>query len=320
MHSLNERPGRHNRLSPNESGWIAEGLLAALFTGLALCIILLSWYPTTALFMRWSNAGYVGIATVVILVMPLTYWAVACYRKHRFIRGGRDHLFIRSLMKTSLNRDCSAIEHLLSDPDTPAIISFNTLLLSKLQSILDSEDARIGDLQTHFRDSGLKRIQSPQLAQLFHHSSEYDQIHTPHELEVLYSALSSYDGSMGIHLSQLADCRRNLFTVMSNYLEIFSVAYKDVAQLKQTYRFHPPETSLAQVMIFAKRAIDYLKAFNLEKLPSQKRDLMESVALLRIEELRSAMARYRCAWIDLVNAYDAMPLNRQPSKKRNLSQ
>ena len=83
-----------------------EGLIAALFVGLAFFILLFSWIPTITIFTHFQGLVYVGTVVIVILVMIITYYGVAAYHKRRFQKGGRDYLQIRKYMETCIAKDC----------------------------------------------------------------------------------------------------------------------------------------------------------------------------------------------------------------------
>lgn len=313
----NEKEGktsRKHRSGLNRTGWIAEGLLAALFVGLVLFVLLFTWMPTTAIFVAHPILGYVCMALVITAAMFPVYWGVAVYRERRFQLGGRDHLMMRSLMASCLAGDCGEIEKRLAASNNSDFSIFNQMVLCKVQDILDHECLKISDVHTRFRESRLRRIKGVHFEVFFKSCDAYDSESFPTEIESVSRALQPFGLQMRTLLSELESSRRSLFTIMSDYPDMLIVTESDVAKLQKTYRFKPPEFGLSQKIVFANKTIDYLKNLQNGKLSDEQRSVMEKIASQNILRLKSAVSDYRNSWKKLVEAYEGIPLSRKASK------
>jgi hypothetical protein len=299
----------------NDAGLVVEGFLAAFFTGMALCIIIFSWYPTSTIFTRWHSFGYIGIVLFIFLVMLIIYWGVVFYRRRSFEHGGLDHLLIRSLRDNCLAKDCGEFEQLLSDSNVPEIVIFNQMLLCQLQAVVDIRVTKMQEMRTRFRESGIKRIHGLHLERLFFTPKTYERMPLPYELEEVFKSIKPFESLMSSKIVELKNCRQALFTLMSDYLDLFLITSADVEKLKRTYCYNPPDKSLAQKIIFANRAINYFKDYEQEKLSSERKSFMQIAAVKRIEQLKIVMSNYHNAWKNLIKAYDALPLKPNRASK-----
>jgi hypothetical protein len=291
----------------NKGGWIGEGLIAALFVGLAFFILLFSWIPTTTILTHLQGLLYVGAVVIVILMMIITYYGVAAYHKRRFQKGGRDYLQIRKYMETCIAKDCREIEDLLSIQDSSDTIIFNKILLCRLQNILDHKSLRTKDIHKRFEKSRLKRVSGAHFENFFKSPKEYDKGVLPYEFSTVLKALDSSKAQLNAQLFQLEKCRRDLFTSMSDYLDIFHVTKEEIIKIQGVYRYNPPQYDVAQKIVFANKIIDYLKNYHQNKLSDKRRLEMEEIATEKILKLKNDITDYRNAWNNLVKAYEKPP-------------
>jgi hypothetical protein len=291
----------------NKGGWIEEGLIAALFVGLAFFILLFSWIP--AVFSHLQILGYIGTAVLVVLMMIITYSGVAAYRHRRFQQGGRDYLQIRKYMEACIAKDCREIEDLFSNSNNSNILIFNKMLLCWLQYFLDHEGLRARDSHKRFKKSRLKRMNGVHFENFFMSPKEYDNKALPYEFSIVLKALNSSKARLKIQLFQLEKCRRDLFTNMSDYLDIFYVTEEEIVKLQGIYRYNPPRYDGARKIVFANKIIDYLKKDHQNKLSDEQRLIMEEIAMKKISQLKNGVADYRNAWKNIVKVYERLPLD-----------
>lgn len=301
----------------NRAGWVAEGLLAALFVGLILFVILFSYFSTSAIFTAYLKWGYIIMAAVIVAAMFATYWCVAVYRKRRFRKGGQDFLMMRNLMTTCLDNDCSAVEQQFSAADGSDLSIFNRMLLCKLQEIFERERTRVIDIHTRFRKSGIKEIKGVHFEKFFQTSESYDTTPEPLEIKTAALALKPLGSGMEASLVRLKNSRRLLFTAMSDYLDLLSVTDADVKKLLKAYRFNPPGNETARDIVFANNAVDYLIKFHRNRLSDERRFAMEAIASQKLLQLKSVLSDYRKAWRHLVDTYESISLGRKPLQEKS---
>jgi hypothetical protein len=291
----------------HENGWVAEGLLAALFVGLAFFILLYSWISTTPNLGQWRFLYYISVTVIVMMVVVITYTWVVRYRRRRFQHGKRDYLLMRDLMKACLTKDCEQIETLLSAPNYSDIKIFNQMLLCKVQHILDHESLRIRDIHTRFEKGRLQRLNGVCYEVFFDNVNGYHQKELPEEFKAVFKALETFGPQLKTQLLQLKDGRRDLFTSMSDYLDIMQVSKKETEKLQQVYRYNPPKYQAAQNIVFAIKTIDYLKNYHQNRLADVQLAAMQKLATKKVSKLKKALSYYRKAWKDLIKTYEGLP-------------
>lgn len=295
-------------LCRNTEGWVVEGLLAALFTGLALVIILFSYIPFTPVFAQNERWTYFGITVIILLTMIVAYWGVAIYRKGRFKRGRQDHLLMRDMMAACIVKDCGELEQRFSDPDCSDALIFNQMLFFKVQAILENEDLRMRDIQARFEEIRIKPGNAEHLGNFFNTPQEYELTPLPAEFEAVFKALTPLSDQLHSQVAALKASRRALFTLLSDYIEMLAVTEADIRKVLETYRYNPPDHALARQIAFVIKVIDYLKGLHRDNLFPARRMAMEKMAVARVLQLKSAVKDYRGAWERLVKAYEALPL------------
>jgi hypothetical protein len=291
----------------NKGGWIEEGLIAALFVGLAFFILLFSLIPT--LFKHLQILGYIGTAVIVMLMMIITYCGVAAYRRRRLQQGGRDYLQIRKYMEACIAKDCREIDYLFSISGNSNILIFNKMLLCWLQNFLDHEGLRARDSRKRFKKSRLKRINGVHVENFFMSPKEYDDRALPYEFSTVLKVLDFSKDQLKTQLFQLEKYRRDLFTNMSDYLDIFYISEEEIAKLQEIYRYNPPRYDAARKIVFANKIIDYLNNDHQDRLSDERRLIMEKIAMKKISQLKNGIADYRNAWKSLVKVYERLPLD-----------
>ena len=239
----------------------------------------------------------------------MSYVWVVRYRKRRFQRGSRDDLLMRNLMKTCLTKDCGQIEALLSAPDHSDTEIFNQMFLCKTQHILDHEGLRIRDIHARFEKSRLQRLNGVHFEVFFDHVNGYNQRELPKEFDAVLKAVDTFGPQLKTRLFQLKTRRRDLFTSMSDYLEIMEVSKKETEKLQQVYRYNPPNYQVAERLVFAIKTIDYLKKYHQDRLSGEMRSARQKIATKKISKLKKALSDYREAWKDLVKTYEGLPLS-----------
>lgn len=292
-----------------KNGWVAEGLLAALFVGLAFFILLYSWISTTTFLTQWRFLAYASVLVIVMIVAVITYDWVVRYRKRRFQHGNRDYLLMRNLMKSCLIKDCGQIEALLSAPAYSDTEIFNQMLLGKMQHILDHEGLRIRDIHARFEKSRLQRLNGVYYEVFFDNVNGYNQKELPEEFKAVFKAIESFGPQLKNQLSQLKACRRDLFTSMADYLDILEVSKKETEKLQQVYRYKPPSYQVAQNIVFAIKTIDYLKNYHQNRLADAQRAAMQKIATKKVSKLKKVLSDYHEAWKDLIKTYEGLPLS-----------
>lgn len=297
----------------NRGGLITEGLMAALFVGLVLFVVLFSYFSSFATLAAYLQWFYAGMAAVITVAMLITYLVVASYRKRRFQKGGRDDLMMRNLMVACLDKDCSAIEQQIATANGSDLSIFNQMLLCKLQNILEWEGAQVSDIRTRFRESGIKRIKGVNYENFFNGYEFYDMTPLPFEIKTIALSLKRFGNRMNASLTRLKTSRRLLFTFMRDYLDLMSVTQADVEKLLETYRFNPPPKEMAREIVFANKVISYLKKFDQNRLSDERRSAMEAIASKKVLQLKSAISDYRNAWRNLVDTYESISLGQKPS-------
>jgi ribosome-associated translation inhibitor RaiA len=292
-----------------KKGWVAEGLLAALFVGLAFFILLYSWISTTPNLGHWRFLYYVSVTVIVMVVVVMTYTWVVRYRKRRFQHGKRDYLLMRNLMKTCLTKDCGQIETLLSTPDYSDTEIFNQMFLVQMLHILDHEGLRMRDIHARFEKSRLQRLDGARFEIFFDNVDAYNQRQLPEEFEAVFKAVDAFMPQLETQLFQLKTRRRDLFTSMSDFLDIMDVSQKEIEKLQQVYRYNPPKDGAAERIVFAIKTIDYLKKYHQDRLSDELRTAMQNIAAKKISKLKTALSDYRKSWKSLVKAYERLPLS-----------
>ncbi len=301
-----------NRHSPpifSESGWIAEGLLAAFFVGMVLFILLFTWVSANNPMASYPLLRNIGIAAVIFIAMISVYWWVGRYRKKRFSAGKIDPLFMRQLVVSCLEEDCGEIKKLFSANNLSDVDIFIRLVTAKLQHVLDHEGLRKQDLQNDFRESRIAPIKNTRLYRFFSSPLEFDQMFLPSDLAIVYKALAPICSNLKAPLKHLKNIRQSLFTCMSDYLALWHITDKDVEKLQQTYRYSPPDYELAQKLAFANKIIRFLKRERQGGLPPSQQYFLEKNARQKVSQLKSVLQEYEVAWKDLVKAYEALSFN-----------
>ena len=244
-----------------------------------------------------------------MIIVVITYTWVVRYRKRRFQRGNRDYLLMRNLMKTCLTKDCGPIETLLSTPDYSDAKIFNQMFLCQMLHILDHEGLRLRDIHARFEKSRLERLDGTRFEIFFDNVNAYDQRQLPEEFEAVFKAVDAFMPQLETQLFQLKTRRRDLFTSMSDYLDIMEVSKKEIENLQQVYRYNPPKDQAAERIVFAIKTIDYLKKYHQDRLSDELRTAMQNIAAKKISKLKTALSDYRKSWKSLVKAYERLPLS-----------
>ena len=305
QHQKGSPSQHHFPLIFDHSGWVTEGLLAAFFVGMALFILLATWVSENNLWQSYYLLRNSGIAVFVFLSMLLVYWWVSRYCRKRFRAGGYDPLMVRRLMADCIAEDCGELEKLFSEGNLSDIEIFKLLVTVKLQQILDHEEFRDRDLQTLFRKSRIKPVKKRGLVHFFDAPSEFDRQSVPPNISVLYNALPLHS-QLEAPLAHLKACRRNLFTNMSDYIEIWKVTEEETKKIQQGYRYNPPEDEVAQNIVFVGKAVDLLKRDRQNRLRLSQQHFIDEVAGRKVNQLKTAVADYQNAWKDLVAAYETL--------------
>ncbi len=292
----------------SSSGWVAEGLLAALFAGMALFILLYTWVSANSILVSYSLLRNLAIAVVVILWMILVYWLVGRFRRKRFSAGKPDPLMMRQLMGSCLAEDCGEINELLSTSGISDVEIFKRFMTAKLQEILDREGLRRQDFQTRFRESRIPPIKGTRLNQFFYAPSEFDQLSLPSDLEAVYKALAPFYPQIEMPLDHLKNSRQRLFTIFCDYPALWHITDKEIEKLQQTYRYNPPEYEVAKKLAFADKIIRFFKKERQGGLSPSQHHFLDQSARQKVSQLKSALVDYQRAWKGLVKSYETLAL------------
>ena len=112
-------------------------------------------------------------------------------------------------------------------------------------------------------------------------------------------------------LARLKEAHQTLCTGTGDILSLLPPDAKKVEKVRSTYRYRPPTPERAQRMVFALETMAYLKATRHENVNPMDRKRYDAVADRVIPKLGEALADYKHAWQDLVDAYE-LPQDERP--------
>ena len=104
----------------------------------------------------------------------------------------------------------------------------------------------------------------------------------------------------------MKNAHQTLCTGTGNILALLPPDPKKVEKIRATYRYRPPTPQRTRRMVFALETMAYLKATRHENVNPLDRRRYDAVADQVIPKLAEALAVYKQAWQDLVDAFEGL--------------
>jgi hypothetical protein len=220
---------------------------------------------------------------------------------------------MRSLMNDCLRRTCGQLTSRLDAPELSSTDILNAILLDKMLHIGATDCLRFSDIRRQIEGSRLKGTADLELASLFQTTEAYRKQPLPDEIRQVADTVTRSRKDLAPLLDRLKSAHETLCTGTGTILSLLPPAEKKVEKIRSTYRYRPPTPQRARRMVFALETLAYVKAIRHENVNPMDRRRYDAVADQVIPKLAAALAVYKQAWQDLVDAFE------QPAGERSAS-
>ena len=283
-----------------------------IFAGLVMLVVAFSILAQYGLLARIGPGG-ISLAVLLILVlMAGVHQGLRHIKSRRFRTGVRDPLFMRAFMQSCYDSDCGRIEKVLADRKMTPPLILNDLLAEKMQSIIQTDARHMVDILEMYCKSGLKKNKDPVMDRFFHTPDSYEEAPLPTEIEHIIQAVTTRYPQLAPDLENMLVARAHLFTLMGDYLVLMPPSTHHFNFIKQTYRYNPPDDETTRRIAFALDSLKLLDAYKNQELHGERLTRHGRLAAERIPRLAEAVNAYKAAFENLVESYEAMPMNQAP--------
>ncbi len=306
-------PGMHDCA---QDGFAVMG--ATIFTGLVMLVVAFSLLAQYGLLSKLGQGG-IGLAVLLIIAgMAGVYKGLRFIQSLHFRTGGKDPMFMRAFMQSCYARDCGRIEKELADRQKTPPLILNDLLAEKVQRIIETDARHLVDVLELYCKSGLKKNKEPVMDRFFHTPDSYEEAPLPTEIEHIIEAVNTRYPQLEPALEKMLAARAHLFTLMGDYLVLMPPTMHHFKFIKNTYRYNPPDDETTRRIAFALDTLKLLTAYNNEELQGESLTRHGRLAAERIPLVATAVSQYRTAFENLVESYEAIPMD-QASRANDVS-
>jgi hypothetical protein len=254
---------------------------------------------------RWGRFGPVLPLVVIVWLMVGIYRGVKRLKRRAARIRIKGPLFMRSLMNDCLQRTCGELETRLNTPAIASAAILNDILLDKMLHICARDCLRFSDIRRQIESSRLKGTDGLELACFFQTTVEYRKQALPDEIRQVAETVTRSRADLKSLLERLKNAHQTLCTGTGNILALLPPDPKKVEKIRATYRYRPPTPQRTRRMVFALETMAYLKATRHENVNPLDRRRYDAVAEQVIPKLAEALAVYKQAWQDLVDAFES---------------
>jgi hypothetical protein len=287
-----------------------------IFAGLAMLVVAFSIMAQYGLLARIGPSG-ISLAVLLILVlMAGVHQGLRRIKSRRFRTGGKDPLFMRAFMQSCYASDCGRIEKELADRQKTLPLILNSLLAEKMQSIIQTDARHMVDILEMYCKSGLKKNKEPVMDRFFHTPNSYEEAPLPTEIEHIIQAVTTRYPKLRPALENMLMARAHLFTLMGDYLDLMPPSTHHFNFIKKTYRYAPPDDETTRRIAFALDTLKLLDAYRNQELRGERLTRHGRLAAERIPRLAEAVKAYKAAFENLVESYEALPMNQAPKANK----
>ncbi|MGD9249668.1 MAG: hypothetical protein PVG19_00495 [Desulfobacterales bacterium] len=297
-----------------QDGFAVMGV--TIFAGLAMLVVAFSIMAQYGLLARIGPSG-ISLAVLLILVlMAGVHQGLRRIKSRRFRTGGKDPLFMRAFMQSCYASDCGRIEKELADRQKTLPLILNSLLAEKMQSIIQTDARHMVDILEMYCKSGLKKNKEPVMDRFFHTPDSYEEAPLPTEIEHIIQAVTTRYPKLRPALENMLMARAHLFTLMGDYLDLMPPSTHHFNFIKKTYRYAPPDDETTRRIAFALDTLKLLDAYRNQELRGERLTRHGRLAAERIPRLAEAVKAYKAAFENLVESYEALPMNQAPKANK----
>ena len=288
-----------------ENGFIVNPLAATLFLGVVLIILVYTLLDRSGAMAKMGYFGPVLPMLIILWLMVGIYQGVKWLKRRTTRIRIKGPLFMRSLMNDCLERTCGVLEKLLNRPDFSSAKILNAILTDKVLHICATDCLRYSDIRREIEGSRLKGAPDLELAGFLQTTVAYRKQPVPFEIQHAADTVSRSRPELNNLIKRLKDAHQDLYTGgTGNILALLPPDPKKVEKLRSTYRYRPPTPERAERMAFALETLAYLKATRHANVNPMDRHRYDTVAKQVIPKLAEALAAYKRAWQELVDAFE----------------
>ncbi len=297
-----------------QDGFAVMGV--TIFAGLVMLVVAFSILAQYGLLARIGPGGISLVVLLILVLMAGVHQGLRLIKSRRFRTGGKDPLFMRAFMQSCYARDCGRIEKELADRQKTPPLILNSLLAEKMQSIIETDARHMVDILEMYCKSGLKKNKDPVMDRFFHTPDSYEEDPLPTEIEHIIQAVTTRYPQLEPALENMLVARAHLFTLMGDYLVLMPPSTHHFNFIKKTYRYNPPDDETTRRIAFALDTLKLLDAYKNQELRGEHLTRHGRLAAERIPRLAEAVNAYKAAFENLVESYEAMPMNQAPKANK----
>lgn len=276
----------------------------AVFSGVILIVLVYSILDLTG---AASQMGFVGTMLPIPLIGALMagiYLGLKRFKQRKISIGLKGPLYLRSLMKSCLQRTCGNLESMLNSPQFSSATILSAILLDKMFRIGTTDCRRYIDIRRQIEDSGMKGTADLVLSCFFQTVEEYREQELPLEIRRVDELAGRGRTDLQSLLKRLKDAHRRLCTGTGDILSLLPPDPKKAEKIRAGCRFTPPTKQSARRIAFALETLAYLKAVRYKNVSPMDRQRYDAAAAHGIPKLGTALKEYKQAWKNLADAYE----------------
>ncbi|PIE67526.1 MAG: hypothetical protein CSA23_03615 [Deltaproteobacteria bacterium] len=298
---------------PGCAGIIVNPLAASIFFGLILVIVVYSVLDRTGMLASLGPFGPVLPLLIIVWIMVGIYFGTRRLKRRAGLVCFKGPLFMRSLMNGCLKRTCGQLASRLNAPELSSAEIFNAILIDKMLYIGATDCLRFSDFRRQIEGSRIKGTADLEMAVLFQTPAAYRKQPLPDEIRQVADAVSRSRKELAPMLERLKSAHETLCTGTGSLLTLLPPDEKKAEKLRSAHHYRPPTVQGARRMVFALETLAYVRAIRHENVNPMDRKRYDEVAEKLIPQLAEALAAYRQAWQELVDAYERPESERAPS-------